>query len=139
MTHQQILKDLKSKVYRPVYFLHGAESYFIDLISDFIESKVLTESEKSFNQTIIYGKDAETKTVIDTACRYPMMASHQVLILKEAQDMKTLKDLKPYIEKPVPTTLLVICHKHKKFDGRTAFAKAIKKHALVFESKKTIR
>ena len=136
LEYQDIIKDLRSKKYQPVYFLHGQEAYYIDKISDFIENNVLTEAEKSFNQMILYGKDTDFKTLIDTASRYPMMASHQVVILKEAQEMKTLKELQPYIEKPVPTTILVICHKHKKFDGRTSFAKAVKKNAVVFESKR---
>ena len=96
----------------------------------------MTEGEKSFNQMIMYGKDTDHKTLIDTCSRYPMMASHQVVILKEAQEMKTLKELLPYIEKPVHTTILVICFKHKKFDGRTKFGKLVKQKALIFESKK---
>lgn len=136
MTYEQIIRDLKAKKYQPIYFLHGEESYYIDKIASFIESKVLSEAERSFNQTIFYGKDTDHKTLIDTACRYPMMASHQVVVLKEAQDMRSLKEIQPYIERPVPTTILVICHKHKKFDGRTKFAQAIKKNAQVFESKR---
>ncbi|HFC01067.1 MAG TPA: DNA polymerase III subunit delta, partial [Phaeodactylibacter sp.] len=135
MTYSQIIKELKAKKYAPVYLLHGTETFYIDKISKFIEENVLTEAEQSFNQTIFYGKDAEHKTLIDTCSRYPMMASHQVVILKEAQDMKTLKELLPYIQKPVPTTILVICFKHKKFDGRTKFGKLMKTKALVFESK----
>ena len=135
ITHQQILADLKKGNFRPVYVLHGQEAYYIDMISDYIEDHVLSEGEKAFNQTIIYGKEAESKYLIDTASRYPMMAKYQVLILKEAQDMKTLKNLQPYIQKPVPTTIFVICHKHKKLDMRTAFGKAVKKNAVVLESK----
>lgn len=136
MTFPQIIKELKAKKYAPVYLLHGDEPYYIDKISKFIEEKVLTEGEKSFNQMIMYGKDTDHKTLIDTCSRYPMMASHQVVVLKEAQDMKTLKELLPYIQKPVPTTILVLCFKHKKFDGRTKFGKAVKEKAVVFESKK---
>ena len=136
MTFPQIIKDLKAKKYAPIYFLHGEESFFIDKISKFIEENVLSEGEKAFNQIVMYGKDTEHKTLIDTCSRYPMMASHQVVILKEAQEMRTLKELKPYIEKPVPTTILVICHKHKKFDGRTKFGKTVKANSLVFESKR---
>ena len=136
MTHQEIIKSIRAKQYKPVYFLHGDESYYIDAISKYIEENVLTEGEKSFNQMIFYGKDSDAKTIIDTASRYPMMASHQVVILKEAQDMKTLADLQPYIEKAVPTTILVICHKYRKLDARTRLAKSLKVHAVVFESKK---
>ncbi len=136
MTYKEIIKDLKAKKYQPVYMLHGDESYYIDLISEYIENNVLSEAERSFNQTVIYGKEAEPKTVIDTASRYPMMAERQVVILKEAQEMRNLKDLRPYIDKAVPSTLLVICHKHKKFDSRTKFGKSIKDKAVIFESKK---
>lgn len=130
-----ILTNLKKKQYHPVYFLHGLEAYFIDQISDYVEQHVLTDAEKSFNQTLFYGKDTDAKTLVDTCSRYPMMASHQVVILKEAQAMKDLNNLQSYVEKPVPTTILVICYKHKKFDGRSKFAKAVKKNAQVFESK----
>jgi DNA polymerase-3 subunit delta len=136
LTYKEIIKSLRAKDYKPVYFLHGPESYYIDSIANYIEQKVLSEAEKSFNQTILYGKDTEAKTLIDTASRYPMMASHQVVILREAQEMKGLQDLQLYIEKAVPTTILVICHKHKKLDARTKFAKSLKKHAILFESKK---
>ncbi len=136
MTYPQIIKELKAKKYAPIYLLHGNEPYYIDKISKYIEDNVLTEGEKSFNQMVMYGKDTDHKTLIDTCSRYPMMASHQVVILKEAQEMKTLKELLPYIEKPVHTTILVICFKHKKFDGRTKFGKLVKQKALIFESKK---
>ena len=136
MTFSQIIKDLKAKKYAPIYLLHGEETFYIDKISKFVEENILTEAEKSFNQLVMYGKDTDHKTLIDTCSRYPMMASHQVVILKEAQEMKSLKELLPYVERPVPTTILVICFKHKKFDGRTKFGKAIKQKAVVFESKK---
>ncbi|MEM9885939.1 MAG: DNA polymerase III subunit delta [Bacteroidota bacterium] len=136
MTAGQILQQLKEKKYRTIYFLHGDESYFIDQISDYIEEKVLTEGEKSFNQTILYGKEADAKTVTDICFRYPMMSPYQVVILKEAQEMKNLKSLKPYIEKAVASTILVICHKHKKLNLNSAFGKAIKANAAVLESKK---
>ena len=136
MTFPQIIKDLKAKKYAPIYLLHGDESFYIDKISKFIEEKVLTEGEKSFNQMIMYGKDTDHKTLVDTCSRYPMMASHRVVILKEAQEMKTLKEIMPYLKTPVPTTILVICYKHKKFDGRSKFAKLLKEKAVVFESKK---
>jgi len=136
MTYSQIITDLKKKEYKPVYFLHGNESYFIDAIADFIEKKVLSNGEKSFNQTILYGKETEFKQVVDTARRYPMMAPYQVVILKEAQEMRTLKQLVTYVEKPAETTILVICHKHKRFDSRTKLGKVLKKNAVLFESKK---
>lgn len=136
MTYTELIKSVKAKQYHPVYFLYGPEAYYIDLFSKYMEENVLPESEKAFNQLILYGKDTDSRTLIDTASRYPMMAPYQLVILKEAQEMKTLQDLLPYIEKPVSTTILVICHKYKSFDKRTRFAKAIVKNSLVFESKK---
>lgn len=135
MTYLDILKDIKKGQYQAVYFLHGTEPYFIDVISDYIEDHVLEESEKAFNQTIFYGKDVNHLAIVDTARRFPMMAPRQVVILKEAQEMKGLKDLQTYLEKPAETTILVICHKHKKFNLNSAFGKVLKKNALVFESK----
>ena len=135
MTFSQILNDLKKKQYQPVYFLHGNESYFIDAIADYIEKNVLSDGEKSFNQTVLYGKEIEFKQVVDTARRYPMMAPYQVVIIKEAQEMRTLKQLVTYVEQPAQTTILVICHKHKRFDSRTKLGKVLKKKAVVFEAK----
>ncbi len=136
MTFSQIINDLKKKKYHPVYFLHGKEAYFIDAIADYIEKSVLSDGEKSFNQTILYGKEIEFKQVVDTARRYPMMAPYQVVIIKEAQEMRTLKELATYVEQPAQTTILVICHKHKRFDSRTKLGKLLKKKAVVFEAKK---
>lgn len=136
MTYQQILSDLKNKKYSPIYFLHGSESYFIDLISDYIEENVLNEGEKAFNQTILYGKEVDHLTVVDAARRYPMMSSHQVIILKEAQEMKTLKNLESYFSTPLDTTILVICHKYKKFNTNSKFGKLVKSKSVLFESKK---
>ncbi len=135
MEFDQILKELRNKQYRPIYFLHGLESYFIDEIAHYIEKNVLSESERAFNQTILYGKDVDHMAVVDTARRYPMMSSHQVVILKEAQDMRSLSELLSYVVKPMESTILVICHKHKRFNFNSNFGKALKKHTLVFESK----
>ncbi len=135
MTFDQIIKDLRSKNYQPVYFLHGTESYFIDAVSSFIEEKVLTEAERAFNQTVLYGKEVDHLAVVDAARRYPMGAERQVVILKEAQEMRSLKELQTYVENPLTSTLLVICHKHKKFNLNSGFGKALKKY-VVFESKR---
>ena len=135
LEYKDLYKTLKAKEYKPIYFLHGEEPYFIDQITEIIEREVLTEAEQSFNQTILYGRDADHLTVVDVARRFPMMAERQVVIIKEAQDMKTLTQLQTYLEKPQPSTILLICHKHKKLDMRTAFAKSVNKHAVVMESK----
>lgn len=136
MTHEDIIKDIRQNKYQPVYFLHGDEPYFIDMVSDFIENNVLNESEKAFNQVVVYGKDTEFKTIIDEARQFPMMSGYRVIILKEAQEMKTLQELVSYIEKPSLQSILVICHKYKKIDKRTKFAKLLDSKAVVFESKK---
>ncbi|MDF1574700.1 MAG: DNA polymerase III subunit delta [Bacteroidales bacterium] len=136
MTYEQLIGDLKNKAYRPVYFLWGDEPYFIDLATSFITGKVLSEAEQSFNQTILYGKESEAGQVSDLARRFPMMASHQVVVLKEAQEMKSFGDLIHYIEKPQPSTLLVINYKYKKPDKRQKIFKLLEKEAVCFESKK---
>ena len=136
MTYQQILTELKQNKFKPIYFLAGSEPFFIDAISDYIEEHALTDSEKSFNQVILYGRDVDHFTVIDNARRYPMMSHHQVVIVKEAQEMKDLKDLDKYIDNPTPSTILVICHKHKTFNKTSKFAKLVKAKAVLFESSK---
>ena len=136
MEYQDLLKELRSKEYKPVYLLHGKEPYFIDVVVDFIEAKVLSPAEQSFNQTILYGKDTSAQQIIDAARRYPMMAERQVIIVKEAQDLSGgLKALDRYFKQPTPTTLLVLAHKHKKADARSAAVKQIKKIGVVMESK----
>ncbi len=135
MTYAQILTQLKKKEYQPVYFLHGKESYFIDGITDYIDKHVLGEAEKAFNHTILYGKEVDFKTVVDVARRFPMMAPYQVVIVKEAQEMRSLKDLLSYVENPSPTTILVIAHKHKTFKFNTKFGKKIKEKAVVLQAK----
>ncbi|MAT56133.1 MAG: DNA polymerase III subunit delta [Saprospirales bacterium] len=134
-THQQILQSLRKKDFKPVYFLHGPEPYFIDSIEKFIEENALPEEQKAFNQIILYGKDVDANTVIDNARRFPMMAEHQVVILRESQMMRELKDLETYLKQPQPSTILVICHKHKKFTGKKLLDLA-SNTGVVFESKK---
>ena len=146
MTYTQIISALKAKKYSPVYFLHGDESYYIDKISSYIQEHVLDESEKAFNQHVVYGKDVDKKALIALARRYPMMSKFQVVIVREAQDIKNLipkseseKEndvLQDYILNPVPTTILVLCHKYKTIDKRTKLAKSIEKNSVLFESKK---
>ncbi len=135
MTHDQIIADIRKKEFKPVYFLHGTEPFFMDEITKVFEEEILNESEKAFNMTVMYGKDSHFKTVVDAARRFPVMASHQVVILKEAQEMKTLGELKTYAQNPAPTTLMLIVHKHKKYDMRSAFGKAAKASGIVLECK----
>ena len=133
-TYEEIISDLKKRIFRPVYFLAGEEPYFIDLISDYIEEKVLPEAEKAFNQIIVYGDDTNISSIIDTARRFPMMSSHQVVIVKEAQSLKKIEDLIFYIEKPLLSTLLVFCYKYKSIDKRTKLYKTLETNGVYFES-----
>ncbi len=136
LSYRQILGTLKKKEYFPIYFLHGEESYYIDELCEYIEKNVLDESSKAFNQTILYGKDIDYKTVLDSARRYPVMSDKQVVIVKEAQDLKTIEKLEGYFANPLDSTILVFAHKHKKLDGRKKYAGILKKSAkaCVFES-----
>lgn len=136
MTFEAILKEMKQGKYHPLYFLYGEEAFFIDHLADYVETHALAEAEKAFNQTVLYGKEADPLAVVDVARRYPMMASRQVVILKEAQEMRDLGKLQPYVEKPLASTVLVICHKYKKFNLNTKFGKLLKKQAVVFQAKK---
>jgi len=135
-TYEQILTDLRKKNYSPVYFLMGEESYYIDYISDFIQRNVLAETEKEFDQTILYGKDVDIVTVINAAKRYPMMASHQVLIIKEAQLIKEWDNLIHYLSNPLKSTILVFCYKYGTPDKRKKWVQEISKVGVVYESVK---
>lgn len=133
---KSVLTDLSKKKYSPVYLLCGEEPYYIDVISDYIEDNVLGEGEKEFNLNVLYGRDTDATKVIEYAKRYPMMSSHQVVIVKEAQDMKSIDDLTLYVEKPLASTILVLCYKYKKYDKRKSLAKMVDKKGIYFESAK---
>lgn len=137
-----ILKDLKAKKYQPIYFLHGEEPYYIDRICDFLETKVIPEPDKAFNQTVVYGKDMSMSAVLGAAKRFPMMADRQLVIVKEAQEIGDLGQEKSralllqYVQKPLPSTILVFAHKNKKLDNRTNVGKELDKKDYLIESKK---
>ncbi len=132
-----IINDIKAGNPAAIYFLFGEEPYYIDAISDYIEEHVLTEDQKGFNQTVLYGRDVSVNDIISTAKRYPMMAERQVVIVKEAQDLsRNLEKILPYVENPQPTTVLVFCYKYKKLDKRLKLYKALSKKGVLFESKK---
>ncbi|WP_323789632.1 DNA polymerase III subunit delta [Psychroserpens sp.] len=134
---KQIVADIKKGQIKPIYFLMGEEPYYIDAISDYIETNVLAEEEKGFNQMVLYGRDVAIDDIVSNAKRYPMMAERQVVIVKEAQDLaRTIDKLESYAKNPQPTTVLVINYKYKKIDKRKALYKTIKKSGVVFESKK---
>ena len=135
-SYEEIARDLKNRIYKPVYYLMGEESYYIDRISDYIAQTVLTEEEKEFNQTILYGSDTDVATIINASKRYPMMSDYQVVIVKEAQNVKKMEELSYYLQKPLTSTILVICHKHGVLDRRKKLAAEIEKVGVIFESKK---
>jgi len=114
----------------------GEEPYFIDRISDFIEDSVLDEMEKEFNQTVVYGRDSDVNTIVEYAKRFPMMANHQVVIVKEAQSLKKIENLEGYMNNPVDSTILVFCYKYKSLDKRKKFTKLVAEKGVLFESKK---
>jgi DNA polymerase-3 subunit delta len=131
---EDTISDLRKRIFRPVYFLAGDEPYYIDLITDFIAEKVLTEEEKAFNQVVIYGEETSVNSVIEISRRFPMMASHQVVIVKEAQALKKIEDLAIYLEKPLLSTLLVLNYKYKVIDKRTKLARTLETQGVYFES-----
>jgi DNA polymerase-3 subunit delta len=139
---KKILTELKAGKYAPVYFLQGEETFYIDLISDYIEANALSESERSFNQVVMYGKDVTMAAILTNARRFPMMAERQVVIVKEAQDIQDLnkeigaKLLLDYLTKQVPSTVLVFCHKHKTLDKRRELGKKIDQYAVMLNTKK---
>jgi len=133
-TFEEIISDLKKRIFKPVYFLAGDEPYYIDLITDFIAEKVLSEEEKAFNQVIIYGEETSVNSIIETSRRFPMMASHQVVIVKEGQALKKIEDLAIYLDKPLLSTILVLNYKYKVIDKRTKLYKALDTQGVYFES-----
>ncbi|GMQ28481.1 DNA polymerase III subunit delta [Algoriphagus confluentis] len=141
-TPEAVLKDLKANKFAPIYFLQGEEPYFIDLISDFIEKHAIPEFERGFNQLVIYGKDSPMNVVLSNARKFPMMAERQLVLVKEAQSIPdwgkedAQKLLMGYLANPLPSTILVFAHKHKKLDGRSALKKELDKKAVFVESEK---
>jgi len=134
MEFDAIIQNLKKKVYHPIYLLQGEEPYFIDIISNYIEKNVLSDAEKGFNQTVFYGKDSDIVNIVEGALRFPMMASQQVIIVKEAQSLNKIETMASYAEKPLKSTILVLNYKYKNLDSRTRLAKAIKANGVVFTS-----
>ena len=136
VTFQTIMQDLKNRNFSPFYLLMGDESYYIDSISDYIASHVLSPEESDFNQTICFGSDVTAVQVADMARRYPMMAEYQVIIVKEAQNIRSLEALEKYLKNPVKSTILVWCHKNGKIDARKKVLGVAQSVGVVFESKK---
>lgn len=137
VTFEGIMSDLKARNFVPVYYLMGDESYYIDKIADYIAEHVLQPEERDFNQTVLYGSDVTAAQIADYARRYPMMSEYQVIIVKEAQNIKNTDALAQYFQSPMPSTILVLCHKNGKIDGKKRnYLKAIQGAGVLFESQK---
>jgi DNA polymerase-3 subunit delta len=136
LTCDDILSELKKKQFYPVYYLMGEEPYYIDIIADYITDNILTDIEKEFNLTVVYGSDVDIATVINAAKRYPMMSEYQVVIVKEAQNIKNIEELAFYLQKPLTSTILVICHKHGVLDRRKNLPLKLRRAAYCLNQKK---
>ena len=137
ITFDSIMAELRDGKFRPVYYLMGDEPYYIDQISDYIAEHALQPEERDFNQTILFGSDVTASAIADAARRYPMMAERQVVIVKEAQNIRQTDALEKYMKQPMKTTVLVLCHKNGKIDGRKReYVKSIQQAGILFESTK---
>ena len=136
MDHKLLLKEIRNKKFEKIYFLHGEEPFFIDVLTKAIQDNALEESERDFNQSILYGKDAEVLSLISELKSYPMMAERRLVILKEAQYFKAIEQLESYLENPANSTIFVICYKYKTFDARKKTLKNALKNGVVFKSEK---
>ncbi len=137
--YKKVMLDVRAGNFKPVYMLHGEESFFIDRIAEEIEHLCIQEHERDFNQSILYGRDADPDQVKDTCLRFPMMAERQLVIVRELQTWRIdqVEKLEPYLARPTPSTVLVLCYKHKKVDGRKSILKTIQKGGgVVFTSDK---
>lgn len=136
MEYKEILGELSKKIYRPIYILQGDEPYYIDRLSNYIEANVLTEDEKVFNQQVVYGRDVTVDAVIAAAREFSFGATYRVVIVKEAQQIRNISDLEVYADNPLKSTILVICYKGKKIDGRSGLTKKVQKVGCVYTSEK---
>jgi DNA polymerase-3 subunit delta len=136
MSANKIITDWKKRIFQPIYWLEGEEEYFIDQVMDFAESKILSEAESGFNLTVFYGKDADWTSIINACRRYPMFSERQVVLLKEAQQMRDIDKLEGYFENPLSSTIFVVSYKEKKLDGRTKLSKLVKEKSVILSTKK---
>ena len=136
ISYQDIVRQVRSGDFKPVYYLMGEEGYYIDRLSDFIVDQAVKPEEKDFNLTILYGPQTDGEEVVNAAKRYPMMAERQVVVVREAQGLEKREALAYYVQKPLLSTVLIICHKNGKLDMRTKLATEIKKAGILFESRK---
>lgn len=136
ISYEQIIRDIQNAKFAPIYFLMGEEPFYIDLISDTLQYKVLDETQREFDLTVLYGKDTDISTVINAAKRFPMMSPYQIVILKEAQNIKEIDKLQFYLSHMSPTTILVVCYKYGTVDGRKKWVSEMRQKGIVYESAK---
>ena len=136
LSAEQIIRDWKRKIFKPIYWLEGEEEYFINEVMDYAEHHLLPEEEKAFNLSIFYGRDADWAAVVNACRRYPMFAERQVVLLKEGQQMRDIAKLEPYIQHPLGSTIFVVSYKDKKVDGRSKLAKLLKEKGELLSTKK---
>jgi len=137
ITYQQIINQMKSGDWKPIYLLHGDEDYYIDLIANYVEDNLLTDDEKEFNMTVIYAtKDTSCDEIIMAAKRYPMMSQYQLIMVREAQNIRNFDNLSSYLKHPLASSIIVLCHKHGSIDGRKKVFKDIATTGILFESKR---
>lgn len=136
MSVEKILGDWKKKAFKPVYWLEGEEDYYIDQVMNYAEHKILSEAEAGFNLTVFYGKDANWADIVNACMRYPMFSERQVVLLKEAQQMKDIDKLESYIDNPLGSTIFVVSYKEKKVDGRSKLAKLLKEKGELLSTRK---
>lgn len=136
LSYEQILTNIRNRVFHPIYFLMGEESFFIDAITEQLEENVLDEDHRAFNQLVLYGRDVDVQIIASQARSFPMSGDYQLIIVKEAQDVKDIEELEKYFPTFPESTILVINYKYKKIDGRKSFAKTVDKKGVLFDSKK---
>lgn len=136
MDYKLIIKNIRQKQFEKIYFLHGEEPFFIDEITDAIVENAMDESERDFNQSVLYGKECDAPGLVADARSYPMMGERRLIVIKEAQEFKDIDALEPYFTNPIDTTIFVICYKYKKFDTRKKLIKLAASNGVVFLSEK---
>ncbi len=136
MTFEQIVSDIKTRKFSPIYLFMGDEPYYIDQLTDLLTSTVLPEEERDFNQTIVYGMETNVASVVTLARSFPMMSEYQVVVVKEAQNLGKIEELEVYAKNPLPSTILILNYKNSTLDKRKKLYAAIDKNGLIFESKK---
>lgn len=133
---EEICRDIKQKKFSPIYFLMGEEAFFMDRITELVIENALDESERDFNQVVLYGADTDMATILNAVRRFPMMSKYQLVIIREAQMLRNIEELAFYAKKPLESTILVVNHKYKTLDRRKSLASAIEKIGVLFEAKK---